>query len=234
MVTTNYEVDNFESWYLDTRCSNHMTRHKYWLIDLDDSIKNKEEAYVLQPPRFEVKGNESKVYKLREALYGLKQVLQVKAFFYVRESIYKIGKCEVDKDRNIEVKTLYKKIVGSLRFLCNNKLDISFGVGKVLTCYFERERGTMHKKLKLTLIQIGLETKWTKKFGHESNCTWKKQSYRNKKFHFLRDQVSKEKLKLVYCSIELHVANVFTKSLKLYPFKKLGELLEVVSLDHLN
>ncbi|RDX79439.1 hypothetical protein CR513_40136, partial [Mucuna pruriens] len=91
---------------------------------------------------------------------------------------------------------------------------------------FDLEGGTVHKKLNLTLIQVGLETKWTKRFGHESNCTWKKQSYRNKKFHILRDQVSKEKLKLVYCSIELHVANVFTKSLKLDPFKKLGESLE--------
>ncbi|RDX79438.1 hypothetical protein CR513_40135, partial [Mucuna pruriens] len=35
--------------------------------------KDQEEVYVLQPPRFEVKGNENKVYKLREALYGLKQ-----------------------------------------------------------------------------------------------------------------------------------------------------------------
>lgn len=32
-----------------------------------------EEAYVGQSPGFEVKGRESKAYKLREALYGPKQ-----------------------------------------------------------------------------------------------------------------------------------------------------------------
>nr|KYP63658.1 Copia protein [Cajanus cajan] len=54
------------------------------------------------------------------------------------------------------------------------------------------------------------------------------------KFHFLRDQVSKEKLKLVYCCTELQVANVFTKPLKAERFKKLMEMLGVVSLEHLN
>lgn len=33
----------------------------------------KEEVYVIQPPRFEIKGKESKVYRLKKALYGLKK-----------------------------------------------------------------------------------------------------------------------------------------------------------------
>ena len=32
-----------------------------------------EEVYVTQPPGFDVKGQESKVYRLRKTLYGLKQ-----------------------------------------------------------------------------------------------------------------------------------------------------------------
>ena len=33
-----------------------------------------EEIYVDQPPRFEIKGQEKKVYKLKRALYRFKQV----------------------------------------------------------------------------------------------------------------------------------------------------------------
>ncbi|XP_017406925.2 uncharacterized protein LOC108320098 [Vigna angularis] len=43
MVTTpseSYESLN-KSWYLDSRCSNHMTYNREWLIDLDESKKSK-------------------------------------------------------------------------------------------------------------------------------------------------------------------------------------------------
>lgn len=40
-------------------------------------------------------------------------------------------------------------------------------------------------------------------------------------FHFLRDQVSKGRLELVYCCTKLQVDDVFTKSVKLERFKLL-------------
>ena len=36
-----------------------------------------EEVYVRQPPRYEVDGQEDKVYRLKKALYGLKQAPRV-------------------------------------------------------------------------------------------------------------------------------------------------------------
>ena len=36
----------------------------------------KEEVYVVQPPGYEVEGQEDKVYRLRKSLYGLKQALR--------------------------------------------------------------------------------------------------------------------------------------------------------------
>lgn len=41
MVATNSEPGTSETWYLDFGCSNHMTSHKEWLVDLDESKKSK-------------------------------------------------------------------------------------------------------------------------------------------------------------------------------------------------
>lgn len=35
-----------------------------------------------------------------------------------------------------------------------------------------------------------------------------------RKYHLLRDQISKDKLKIEYCKIELQLVNIITKSLK--------------------
>ena len=49
------------------------------------------------------------------------------------------------------------------------------------------------------------------------------------KFHFLRDQVSKGKLELVYCNTEDQVVDVFTESLKHLRVEKLRDLLGLKS-----
>lgn len=38
MVTTNLDQHSIGSWYLDTGCSNHMTGHKEWFVELDDQV----------------------------------------------------------------------------------------------------------------------------------------------------------------------------------------------------
>lgn len=39
MVTTNSDQHSIGSWYLDTGCSNHMTGHKEWFVEIDDQVK---------------------------------------------------------------------------------------------------------------------------------------------------------------------------------------------------
>lgn len=41
MVTPNFDLGNFETWYLDSGCSNYMTIHREWLIDFDGTKKSK-------------------------------------------------------------------------------------------------------------------------------------------------------------------------------------------------
>jgi hypothetical protein len=54
------------------------------------------------------------------------------------------------------------------------------------------------------------------------------------KFQFLRDQVTKGKIKLVYCKTEAQGADIFTKPLKIERFKDLRKMLNVQSLENLN
>lgn len=50
------------------------------------------------------------------------------------------------------------------------------------------------------------------------------------RFHFLRDQVNKEKIELVYCKTDEQAADILTKPLKGDKFNQLREMLGVVSL----
>jgi hypothetical protein len=53
------------------------------------------------------------------------------------------------------------------------------------------------------------------------------------RFHFLRDQVSKDKLKLEFCRSEDQLADVLTKALRKDGFEKL-RIRGVSSIDQLN
>ncbi|MCH79928.1 reverse transcriptase [Trifolium medium] len=54
------------------------------------------------------------------------------------------------------------------------------------------------------------------------------------KFHYLRDQVTKGKIKLSYCNTEFQMADVLTKQLKIDRFKDLRKMMNVQSLETLN
>ncbi|MCI41856.1 retrovirus-related pol polyprotein from transposon TNT 1-94, partial [Trifolium medium] len=41
MATTTDEENHHEDWYLDIGCSNHMTSHREWLINFNNSSKTK-------------------------------------------------------------------------------------------------------------------------------------------------------------------------------------------------
>lgn len=41
MATTKSKDENFDLWYLDTGCSNHMIGHREWFMSLDEKVKSK-------------------------------------------------------------------------------------------------------------------------------------------------------------------------------------------------
>ena len=54
------------------------------------------------------------------------------------------------------------------------------------------------------------------------------------KFHFLRDLIRNEIIKLSYCSSNIQVADIMTKPLKLEQFVKLRSLLGVIEASEVN
>lgn len=54
------------------------------------------------------------------------------------------------------------------------------------------------------------------------------------KFHFLRDQVSKENLELEFCKSEDQLANMMTKPLKYIKFKEMIDRLGIMSSTNMN
>jgi hypothetical protein len=84
------------------------TQNKWQVFQLDvkSSFLNgilQEEVYVDQPPGFEVKGQEDKVYKLKKSLYGLKQAPRA---WYSRIDSYLINN---GFNRSSNEPTLYTK-----------------------------------------------------------------------------------------------------------------------------
>ena len=50
------------------------------------------------------------------------------------------------------------------------------------------------------------------------------------KFHFLKDQVTKGKIKLVPCKTEIQLVDIFTKALKIDRFKELRMMMNILEL----
>jgi hypothetical protein len=54
------------------------------------------------------------------------------------------------------------------------------------------------------------------------------------KFHFLREKVNKEALKVIHCSTEMQLVEMFTNAVKIERFNKLRGLIGQVKLENFN
>lgn len=80
---------------------------KVYQIDVKSSFLNgilEEDVYIQQPPRYEIKGQENKVYKLKNALYGLKQA--PRAWYSIIDSyLISHGFCKSSSEPTLYTKT---------------------------------------------------------------------------------------------------------------------------------
>ncbi|XP_052735546.1 uncharacterized protein LOC128197530 [Vigna angularis] len=133
--------------------------------------------------------------------------------------------------------TIFKQIIGSLRFPCNNRPDLSFCVG--LISRFMGELKSSHECCQTGIEEMMMPVKTPLQLRIDNisviNLSKNPVSHgRSKhlevKYHFLRDLVSKGRIVLSYCRTEEQLEDIFTKALKVDRFdflKKIG----VISLD---
>ncbi|GAU37611.1 hypothetical protein TSUD_365320 [Trifolium subterraneum] len=193
MMATLSEVSDDHShtdyWFLDTGCSNHMTSHKEWLIDINPSKKSKirfaddrtlqaegmgkmvitrddGKNVIMEDVLYVPGSNDSDIAKFKRTMHsefdmtdmgklsyflGLQfdetaQGILLHQKKYVKELLLKFNmlgcnpavtpievnsRLELDDTGENVNSTLYRQMVGSLRYLCNSRPDLSFAVGAV-------------------------------------------------------------------------------------------------------
>ncbi|KAG2380530.1 Retrovirus-related Pol polyprotein from transposon TNT 1-94 Protease [Vigna angularis] len=140
-------------------------------LDVKSAFLNgplEEEVYVTQPPGFEVKGCEDKVYRLRKVLYGLKQA--PRAWNKVIDSFmikHKFLKCPVEHgvyvrfqgDANLLLMCIY---VDDLLITGSNISEIEKFKGLLMVEFEMTDLGKLRYFLKLDLLNLAGELLSTK------------------------------------------------------------------------
>ncbi|GAU34373.1 hypothetical protein TSUD_217130 [Trifolium subterraneum] len=162
---------------------------------------------------------------------------------------------KLEKNENEEAvdPTMFKQIVGSLRYMCNSRPDICFAVG--LVSRFMENPKQSHMKVVIRILKYiaACQALWIASVLKELKIEVKKpitlqidkQSAINlaknpvlhgrskhieARFHFLREQVNQGSLEVVHCATSSQIADVMTKSLKTDMFLSLRNSLGVMQL----
>ncbi|KAG4951935.1 hypothetical protein JHK85_045802 [Glycine max] len=168
--------------------------------------------------------------------------------------------------------TMFRQIVGSLRFICHSRPKVAFSVGLVSRFMSDPRqphliaaKRIMSSKKQTVIALSTCEAKYIAACAVACQALWlsslleelkvvtdeamdllvdnksaidlaknpmshNRSKHIDIKFHFLRDQVSKGKIRLQHYITEKQLADIMTKSLKSERFKELREWLNVVSL----
>ncbi|RDX81141.1 hypothetical protein CR513_38214, partial [Mucuna pruriens] len=135
--------------------------------------------------------------------------------------------------------THYRKIVGCLRNLCNTRPNLNFSVG--LICKFMHEPRQSHLLVTKRILRC-LDERITSGKFEQSKAAGRQQirhlarhpaahgrsKHIETRFHFLREQVSNEKLRIEHCRTEIQFADILTKALKLERFRCLRDSIGIV------
>ncbi|KHN46010.1 Retrovirus-related Pol polyprotein from transposon TNT 1-94, partial [Glycine soja] len=167
--------------------------------------------------------------------------------------------------------TMFREIVGSLKFICHSKPEMAFNVGLVNRFMSDPRqphliavKGIMSSKKQTIVALSTCEAKYIAACVAACQALWLsslleelevftgeavdllednkstidlaknpvshgRSKHIDTKCHFLKDQVSKGKIRLQHCRTEKQLADIMTKSLKNEMLKELREFLNVVS-----
>ncbi|XP_058732610.1 uncharacterized protein LOC131604166 [Vicia villosa] len=117
--------------------------------------------------------------------------------------------------------TQYRRLIGSLRYLCNTRSYLAFSVVEELSSN-ESEIVTLFVD---NVLAINLD---------RNPISHGRSKHIEMKFHYLRGLFSEGKLRLRYCRSENQVAHLLTKGVANDVFKSLKMSMCMKDLDHLN
>ncbi|KAG5028152.1 hypothetical protein JHK87_011666 [Glycine soja] len=178
----------------------------------------------------------------------------------------KLDKCE--NEATVDG-TIFRQIVGSLRYICHTRPELAFSVGMIskfmsdprhshmvaakrilrylralstceaeyiAACLVACQASWLFSLLQELGVIIGMAIELLVDIKSAIDLARNPVSHdRSKhietKFHFLRDQVAKGKVKLVHCRTEVQLAEIMTKALKANRFKELRRKIGIQSLE---
>ncbi|GJY81267.1 retrovirus-related pol polyprotein from transposon TNT 1-94 [Tanacetum coccineum] len=173
----------------------------------------KEEVYVSQPEGFIDQDNPSHVYKLKKALYGIKQA---------------------PRAWNPVDATLYRGMIGSLMYLTSSRPDLIYAV-----CLCARYQAKPTEKHLNELIDYGFQFNKIPLYCDNKSaialCCNNVQHSRAKhidvRYHFIKEQVENGIVELYFVRTEYQLADIFTKPLPREIFNFLIEKLGMRSMS---
>nr|GEW56800.1 retrotransposon protein, putative, unclassified [Tanacetum cinerariifolium] len=214
----------------------------------------KEEVYVLQPEEFVDQDNPSHVYKLKRALYDLKQAP------CTCDSVDTpmVEKSKLDKDlqgKPVDA-TLYRDMIGSLMYLTSSRPDLIYGVFLCTRWSSKNQKSTAISSKEAEYIALYgccAQILWMRSqltdYGFQYNkfplycdnksaialCCNNVQHSRAKhidvRYHFIKEQVENGIVELYFVRMEYQLADIFTKPLPRERFNFLIEKLGMRSMS---
>nr|GEU91922.1 retrovirus-related Pol polyprotein from transposon TNT 1-94 [Tanacetum cinerariifolium] len=173
----------------------------------------REDVYVSQPDGFVDQDNPNHVYKLKKALYRLKQVPRVKYGF---ESCDPVDTPMVEKlklDEDTEGKAVdpshYRGMIGTLLYLTASRPDLQFAI-----CMCARTIDmTIDQQVALdealvphaSRLRIGVSLKILSRT--------RKSKHIDIRYHFIKEHVENGVIELYFVNTEYQLADIFTKAL---------------------
>nr|GEV27775.1 hypothetical protein [Tanacetum cinerariifolium] len=174
----------------------------------------KEEVYISQPKGFVDRDNPSHVYKLKKALYSLKQATRV--CDSVDTPMVEKNKLDEDLQGTPVDATLYRCMIGSLMYLISSRLDLIYTV-YLCARYELTDYGFTFHKIPLYCDNESVIALWCNNVQHL------RAKHVDVRYHFIKVQVENKIVELYFVQTEYQLADIFTKP---FPRERFNFLIE--------